>query len=390
MTHNSIPIKKWQQKIIKLPKKTKQILLIIMILALLILFISLKSITSPRQIVKKYLDAMIEENYSKLYRYEDYQGDKTFINKDIYEDIVRQQIKENATIKNYTIDKISYKKGKEKLTIPINMTLEENSSTKNTTIEIELTKEKENKYLFFPNWTISNDELLDVEIQNEFTITVPKKTTVTFAGIELTEKYINNQDSNTDTTTYKLPQVFAAPTKITFCLSDNIKINQEINPKDYEAGYSLDISLEDLSKANQKKLTKEITNTTEKMMKSIADNKSFSDIKNNFTSTQTSEYYQKLKEEYASYKNNITVNTEYSFSDFKIKDTEITSVEFTKNYELSILVRLDYTWIQTEKATKIKAQEENVSYHRFYLLPENNQYKITGISSFPTTISWTW
>ena len=110
MSHNPInkTIKKYQQKINKLPKRTKIILSTTIILVLLIiLFISLKSMTSPQKIVQKYLDAIIEENYSKLYHYEDYHGDKTFINKEIYTAVVKQQIKENATIKNYTIDKIN-------------------------------------------------------------------------------------------------------------------------------------------------------------------------------------------------------------------------------------------------------------------------------------------
>lgn len=393
MSHNPInkTIKKYQQKINKLPKRIKIILSTTIILVLLIiLFISLKSMTSPQKIVQKYLDAIIEENYSKLYHYEDYHGDKTFINKEIYTAVVKQQIKENATIKNYTIDKINYDDNNETAIIPISMTLEGNNSTKSTIIEIELTKEKRNKYLFFPNWTITKDELLKIETQKDFNITVPKGTTVTFSGIELKEKYINNKNKNDNITTYTLPQVLNTQTKVTFELPNNIKINKEINPGDYETGYSLEISLEDLSKANQKKLTKTITNTTEKMIEATTDNKSFSDINSIFVNSSNSEYYQKLKEEYTSYKNNMTANTVYSLSNFKINGLEISSIEFTRNYELSILVRLDYTWEQTEKTSKIKTQEENHSYHRFYLLPEQNQYKITGISSFPTTISWTW
>ena len=133
MSHNPInkTIKKYQQKINKLPKRTKIILSTTIILVLLIiLFISLKSMTSPQKIVQKYLDVIIEENYSKLYNYEDYHGDKTFINKEIYTAVVKQQIKENATIKNYTIDKINYDDNNETAIIPISMTLEGNNSTK--------------------------------------------------------------------------------------------------------------------------------------------------------------------------------------------------------------------------------------------------------------------
>ena len=88
------------------------------------------------------------------------------------------------------------------------------------------------------------------------------------------------------------------------------------------------------------------------MIEATTDNKSFSDINSIFVNSSNSEYYQQLKEEYTSYKNNMTANTVYSLSNFKINGLEISSIEFTRNYELSILVRLDYTWNRQKKQAK--------------------------------------
>lgn len=261
--------------------------------------------------------------------------------------------------------------------------------TTDATYEIRLTKEKEKQFLFFPKWTMNEDELLDMNTLEDFDLIVPKDTEITYGGVKVTEKYKNKEEKDEDTVTYTLPQVITATTKVEYKLPGGLEVEKEVTPSTYNTSFSLNILASDISKKSQTKLTDTIKNTTEAMMKGIIDNKDFKDIKSNFAKEEDSEYYQDLEDEYADYKKDIE-EEDSELTKFNIEDIEIYSIGFTRSYELSVRVRISYNWTEKDKETNKTEENDNYSYYTYYMVPEENEYKVVGISSFPTTVSWLW
>lgn len=394
------PIEEEKQKKKSTPKKkstkklTKRqtIIIIVVVAVIVILFISfqvLKSKTSPQKIVENYIEAINTKDYAKLYDYANYSGDKTFISEKVYTEAVKEKLESSSTINNFTIGTTTYENGGLTAVVTVNTAMKTGIHTTDATFEIKLTKEKEKQFLFFPKWTMNEDELLDMNTLENFDLIVPKDTEITYGGVKVTEKYKNKEEEDDYTVTYTLPQVIIAKTKVEYKLPGGLEVEKEVTPSTYNTSFSLNILASDISKKSQTKLTDTIKNTTEAMMKGIIDNKDFDDIKSNFATEEDSEYYQDLEDEYADYKKDIE-EEDSKLTKFNIEDIELSSIGFTRNYELSVRVRVSYNWTETDKETNKTEEKDSYSYYTYYMVPEENEYKVVGISSFPTTISWLW
>ena len=86
------------------------------------------------------------------------------------------------------------------------------------------------------------------DIVEDYEIIVPAGTEVTYNGILLTDKYLD-QDSDEESTvdTYVLPQVFATETSVTFKLANGMEFTQEISPSTYYTSYRLAIDEDDIT-----------------------------------------------------------------------------------------------------------------------------------------------
>lgn len=389
-TKKVAPKKKTATK--KLSKKQKIIIVAIVaiVVVLFIAFQVLKTATSPKKIVEDYIEAINTKDYAKLYDYANYSGDTTFISEKVYTEAVKNKLEDSSTISNFTIGKVAYENGGLTAVVTVNSNVKLGSSTTGATFEVKLTKAREKQYLFFPKWTISEEELLELNTVEDFNLTVPKDTEITFGGVKVTDKYLNNDEKDDYTVTYTLPQVLTTSTNIDYKLPGGLEVEQVVNPSSYNTGYSLNLSTSDISEEDQKKLTDKITETTNAMMKGIVENKTFNDIKSNFANDTDSEYYKELEDEYADYRDDVQGDNYVSLSNFDVDEVEISSIGFTRNYELSVFVRLSYSWTETDKDSGETTEEDDYSYHTFYLVPEDDEYKIVGISSFPATISWYW
>lgn len=384
----STPKKKSTKKLTK-----KQTIIIIVIVAVIVILFTifqvLKSITSPQKIVENYIEAINTKDYAKLYDYANYSGDKTFISEKIYTEAAKEKLENSSTINNFTVGTTTYENGGLTAVVTVNTAMKTGIHTTDATYEIRLTKEKEKQFLFFPKWTMNEDELLDMNTLEDFDLIVPKDTEITYGGVKVTEKYKNKEEKDEDTVTYTLPQVITATTKVEYKLPGGLEVEKEVTPSTYNTSFSLNILASDISKKSQTKLTNIIKNTTEAMMKGIIDNKDFKDIKSNFAKEEDSEYYQDLEDEYADYKKDIE-EEDSELTKFNIEDIEIYSIGFTRSYELSVRVRVSYNWTEKDKETNKTEENDNYSYYTYYMVPEENEYKVVGISSFPTTVSWLW
>ena len=125
-------------------------------------------------------------------------------------------------------------------------------------------------------------------------------------------------------------------------------------------------------------------------MKGLIDNKTFEDIKQNYANDESSDYLEDFKDEYEDYKENLGRDYYDSLTEFNIEDISISSIGFTSDYELNVRIRLEYNWKQTDKETGEVESDDTYNYYSFYLVPEEDTYKVVGISSLPSTVSLWW
>ena len=359
------PKKKTQKK-----KNTKKLnkkqwiiigIIIAVVVILFVVFQVLKTQTSPSKIVENYIEAINNKDYEKLYDYANYTGDQTFISKKAYTEAVKEKLEGKSTINNFVVGTTTYENGGLTAVVTVNATMRVGTSTTTTTdssFEIKLTKEKEKAFLFFPKWTMADDELLGMNTTENYNITVPKDTEITYAGVKVTDKYLDKEE-----------------------------IEKEITPSSYSKRYSLSITTSDLTDKTKEKLTKEATETMETTMKGIMDNKSFDDIKSVLAEKPDSEYYKDFAEEYADYLKDVQEDSK-KLTSFDVESMTVSSIGFTRDYELSLRVRMSYSWTETDNNGE--EDDDRYNYVTFYMIPEEDNYKVVGISSFPATVSYLW
>ncbi len=258
------PKKKTQKK-----KNTKKLnkkqwiiigIIIAVVVILFVVFQVLKTQTSPSKIVENYIEAINNKDYEKLYDYANYTGDQTFISKKAYTEAVKEKLEGKSTINNFVVGTTTYENGGLTAVVTVNATMRVGTSTTTTTdssFEIKLTKEKEKAFLFFPKWTMADDELLGMNTTENYNITVPKDTEITYAGVKVTDKYLDKEEKEDYTETYILPQVLTTSTNVEFELPGGLEIEKEITPSSYSKRYSLSITTSDLTDKTKEKLTKE-------------------------------------------------------------------------------------------------------------------------------------
>lgn len=397
------PIEEEKTQVTKAPKKKKgnkkklskkQIILIsavvVVVVALFIGYQVLSSMSSPQKVVENYIEAINKKDYSALYDYANFSGDTTFINEKAYTNAVKDLLEDASSISNFTVGRTAYENGGLTAVVTINAAVKLGTTTSDASIEIRLTKEKEKQFLFFPKWTITDDELLGIETVTDFELEVPKDTKVTFAGVEVTDKYLDKNDEEDYTETYILPQVLTTKTETEFILPGDLEIKKDIVPSSYTNRYSLNVLEEDFTKAAKEKLTETINNTLSATMKGLIDNKTFEDIKQNYANDESSDYLEDFKDEYEDYKENLGRDYYDSLTEFNIEDISISSIGFTSDYELNVRIRLEYNWKQTDKETGEVESDDTYNYYSFYLVPEEDTYKVVGMSSLPSTVSLWW
>lgn len=240
-------------KFTKLNKQTKKTITIVMsIIILTILIIGLfLHLNSPKTVALNYFKAIINQNTNQLYHYLNIEGDKTFINKTTIETLIKQ-----VDIKEYNISNVTSKNNQANVTIHY-------QTNKDQTITIPL--EKQTQFLFIKKWKIS----MNNHIIKDFSITVPKDSIITYAGVKVQKKYLERTTNNSDT--YLLTQVLKAPTKIEITLPNGYQIEDEITPNTYKNKYTAQLSLDMIKKEEQTKIEntiqKDLTNLYENALK---------------------------------------------------------------------------------------------------------------------------
>lgn len=255
----------------KTKKKISFVLLIIIILILMVVLLS--SHYSPKTVAKQYVEALVHQNYNRLYQYLELGSDKTFTNKTIFTQLMKES--NQVEIGKYHVTAVE---SNDNGTALVMISYYDKSDKTNKNMNVILTKQKRKKWIFFNQWKIASSETKK-QVVEDFKVTVPKDSIVTYAGIKVHKKYLNSKESTKTVDTYILKQVFAFPTEIEIELPGGYKIEDHITPSAYRNRYSANISLSTILDKEQT----EIKNTIKKDITTIYEyalkEKSYKEIK---------------------------------------------------------------------------------------------------------------
>ena len=112
-------------------KSTKIIIgvVAVVVAALVALFIILGNITNPKHVAKEYIQAVVNKDGNKLYNYLNIEGDSTFVSKNVFNNYIKEKIKDDA-VTNYKITDVEYSTGKLQATVRFTYTTKNSSSEK--------------------------------------------------------------------------------------------------------------------------------------------------------------------------------------------------------------------------------------------------------------------
>ena len=250
-------------------------------------------------------------------------------------------------------------------------------TTKNSSSEktdtVNLTKQKGNKYLIFANWKIS-DLSADNILVEDFTLKVPKGAKVSFAGINVTEKYLNKDETTSKLDVYKLPKVFAAETTIKATLANGMEFEKKVTPSSYRDSYTLTFDEDNLSDASKEKLinrSKEVLTTV--YTNAIA-GKNFDEFKSNFEHkgvdlTKLGASYKEFLEDLQGSSRTLT---SIEFTDMSIYDL---SLNEDGNIEVEVRASFDYSIKYTSYSGEEKTDEDDdYKYITLTYAYDNNEY----------------
>lgn len=350
-------------------KKTKIIIAVVAGVAILLfaLYQLFGNMYSPKEVAKDYIEALINKNASKLYSYVEIEGDKTFVNKKAFEKLLDND-SYSVDIENYTITDVEYGDGK--LTADVTVKYTSKSSTSEKTKTISLTKAKDKKLLFFDDWKIA-DMSSDSMVVEDYEITVPKDTTLTFASVKVDKKFIDKDESTDDLDVYILPQVFTAKTEIKAKLANGMELTKEVTPSKYYNYYKLSLSLDSLSDKTKKSLANTFKKDLETIYKAAMDKKTWDDIKSTFAKKDVDT--DDLKESYTDFVEDLTTSSN-TLKSIDFTKVELSSLSLNSDGELVIRAKasykysIEYTSYSGEVTTK---DDSDYSYITF-------NYKMTG------------
>lgn len=359
-------------------KKSKIILGVLSILVLL-LVVGYKmgsDATSPKKIVSNYIDASIQQDSEQLYQYLEIDGDKTFVSKKIFGDLLKENSTEASTIENYKITGVEYGDGK--LTAKVSYTYTMKDSTKEQTGTVNLTKKKEKKLFLFDDWKITDAKATTAIIEN-YTIKATKGSILTYAGVKLTDRYLDKEKTTSKLDVYVLPQVFATKTTLKSVLPSGMEVEESVTPSSYYNIHTVSFSKNNLTEASREKIIGKAKEVLTTIYTNAIVKKPFSEFKSSFeyenidlTNLETN--YNTLV---AALEGNTATLTSINF-----KDASIYSLRLTNEGYLEVEVKTNYTYVvnYTGLDNEVKTSEKSTyAYMTVILSYDQGEYHAVDV-----------
>lgn len=324
--------------------KKKKIIIAISLILVMTLAVGYKigsNITSPKNIAKNYIQAIIDLDSNKLYSYLEIDGDKTFVSKDEFTKLMNERMdNSDIDIVNFKVTDVEY--GKDKLNAKVNFTYTTKDSSEEHSDTINLVKEKEKKLLFFDNWKINDNDFSSMVVK-DYTIKIAKGSTLNYMGIDVTNKYLNSDESSDQFDAYTLPQVFTTKTNIKAVLPNGIELNNEVIPSEYKKEYTVTFNEDSLSDNEKEQIINSAKEYLTKIYNQAISKKAFSEIKADFQQdnidlTALEKTYTDFLKELEDSSNTLTKIdfTDISISDIELNDDGYLEVELDAEYDYTV------------------------------------------------------
>lgn len=321
---------KKEKKYIKtLNKKTKNIIITVIAIAIIfgILFKVGSSLTGPKSVAKNYIEALMNNDTDKLYNYIEIEGDKTFINKKTFKEIM----KEDSKIENYVITDVKYTDSKLNAVVTYSyMTKGGSDEMKDT---ISLTKSKDKKLLLFDNWKIQDLSTSELILEN-YEIKVPKNSKIIYAGVDVESKYLDKEKSTEELDVYILPQVFTSESELKIKLANELEFKDTVNPSKYHSTYKINFDANLLTETQKKVIIDSTKSTVTSIYTGIVNNKEVKELDLNIEDLK--EIYSDIKKELKS--------SEITLTSFKINDIAISTIDLDDDNNLEVKLKLKYNY----------------------------------------------
>ena len=358
-------------------KKNKIIIIVVLAVAVL-LGVGYKigsDATNPKAVAKDYIQAVINQDGNKLYQYLELEGDKTFVSKKIFTDLISGN-KTESNIVNYTITDVTY--GDSKLSATVNFKYTTKGSSSEKTDSVHLTKQKDKKFLIFDNWKISDISAENMVLQ-DYTIKVAKGATLTYAGIAVDKKYLDSEQSTSQYDAYVLPQVFTTATTLKATLANGLELEEQVTPSSYYKTYTVSFDEDSLSEATKEKITAKGKEVLTTIYTNAINKKQFSEIQSNFEHGDLD-----LSKLETSYNNFVSDLSEATNTLTSIEFTEISIYDLTLNsngeLEVELRVSYDYTVNYTNWSDEVETHSDSdYSYITVVLAYDQGEYYLTDV-----------
>lgn len=345
--------------------KKNKIIIAVVAAVVLVLGVGYKvgsDLTNPKKIAKDYIQATIDMNGDKLYKYIDVEGDTTFASKKMFTEILKSSDKKTDIV-NFKIVDVKYGEGKLNAVVTFKYTTKNSTSEK--TDAVTLTKQKGKKFLIFNNWKI-NDLSDDSFIVEDFTVKVTKGAKLTFGGIEVTDKYLSKEESTTYLDAYILPRVFTSSTVVKAVLTNGLEIEETVTPSSYRNSYTLEFDEDSLSTATKDKFIEKTKQALTTVYTSAIAKKEFSEIKSNFEHNGVD--LTKLETSYKKLVSSLS-GTSRTLTSIEFTDMSIYDVRLTTDGNIKVEVRASYNY-----STKSSSSDDNEA------VDEDDDYKYMTVT----------
>lgn len=371
------------QKVVKprqpMSKKNKIIVAIIAVVVVVlgIGYKVLSDMTSPKSIAKDYIQATINQDGNKLYKYLELDGDKTFVSKKIFTELLKNSMGD-TNVSNYKITDVEY--GSNGLTAKVKFVYTMKDSSSEEDGYVSLVKEKGKKYLIFDNWKLADMSSSNMVVK-DYKIQVAKGAKVTYAGIELTDKYMDKKSTDSNMDVYILPQVFTTTATLKAVLPSGFEIEENVTPSSYSNVHTVSFNEDNLTDDAKNKIIDKSKNVLMTLYESAISEKEFSEIKGSFEHNGVD--LKKLEKSYSGFLSNMKsayrTLTSIEFTDISIYDLELTDDGFL---EVELSLNFDYSTKYTSWSDEvITDSDDDYDYVYLTFTYDNGEYYLVNFDS---------
>lgn len=369
---------KSEEKVI-LPKKTrkkmskKHIVIIAIVIALvLVLGIGgtlLSNNFKPSSVAIKYFLAVMDDDTDEIYDFINIPKNE-FTSKEIFEKVSKDD-SSDLDLVNYEVTSEEVSSDGLSAQVKISYTVEGRQTPLTTTIY--LVKNSKNKFLIFDDWKISDGSSL---VRENYKIQTFKGSTLKLEGIEVDEKYLeDDDDSNYDT--YVIPALFKGEYDVSITLANGLKASSKLEVSNSNSSFS-DFELD---KDETKDLEEAIKNNISKLYDEAINHKEFSEIKSDFEYDDAD--LSDLEDSYDKFELYIS---NAGLREYNLKDINIDEITVTEEGYLYVTIDVEYDY--KVKAFLSDEELEKSDDDTCYLTFDyNGDFKLVDISSLAMTFS---